>query len=142
MMKKTLYLLLILFFPFKLFCQNPYWARLYIKGSVSELGISPSEEIWAATAVGNVYCTKQIGELWKIGPFGSLDPYHFQTGETFERINFFSEDTLMISGFIQEGAGRISCIGQGTTDEPGTKLDLAKAVGSMPRTSILLEKLG
>ena len=90
-------------FPLTVFCQDDQLARLSISGGVSELGISPSEEIWVATKAGNVYYTKRIGELWHIGPFGSLDPYNFSTGNTFERINFFSEDTLMISGFIQEG---------------------------------------
>lgn len=50
---------------------------------------------------GNTYYTKGIGQLWNIGPFGSLNPYSADYGNTFERINFFSEDTLMISGFIQ-----------------------------------------
>lgn len=89
--------------PLTTFGQEEYLSRLSILGGVSELGISPSEEIWVATKAGNVYYTKQIGELWHIGPFGSLDPYNFSSGKTFERVNFFSEDTLMISGFIQEG---------------------------------------
>lgn len=95
--------LLTLLFPLTLFCQDDQLARLSISGGVSELGISPAEEIWVATKAGNVYYTKRVGELWHIGPFGSLDPYNFSSGKTFERINFFSEDTLMISGFIQEG---------------------------------------
>ncbi len=90
-------------FPLTVFCQDDQLARLSISGGVSELGISPSEEIWVATKAGNVYYTKRIGELWHIGPFGSLNPYDFSSGKTFERVNFFSEDTLMISGFIQEG---------------------------------------
>jgi len=102
-MKKILHILTILLLPMTVFGQSDYWARLSISGGVSELGISPSEEIWVASKAGNVYFTKQIGEFWHIGPFGSLDPYNFSTGKTFERVNFFSEDTLMISGFIQEG---------------------------------------
>jgi hypothetical protein len=102
-MTKTIHLLLIiLLFPLSVFCQDESLARLTISGAVSELGISPSEEIWVATKAGNVYITKKFGELWSIGPFGSLDPYNSSTGNTFERANFFSEDTLMISGFIQE----------------------------------------
>lgn len=97
------FVLLILLLPLGGFCQSDHWARLSISGGVSQLGISPSEEIWVATKAGNVYYTKGIGELWHIGPFGSLDPYNFSTGNTFERINFFNEDTLMISGFIQDG---------------------------------------
>ena len=102
-MKKTLYVLIILLFPMTVFGQSDQWARLSISGVFSELGISPSEEIWVATKTGNVYYTKQIGELWHFGSFGSKDPNKFSTGNTFERVNFFSEDTLMISGFIQEG---------------------------------------
>jgi len=101
-MKNILHILTILFIPLTIFGQSDYWARLSILGGVSELGISPSEEIWVATKAGNVYYTKQIGELWHIGPFGSLDPYNFSSGKTFERLNFFSKDTMMISGFIQE----------------------------------------
>jgi hypothetical protein len=102
-MKKILHILIIIFIPLTVLGQEEYLSRLSISGGVSELGISPSEEIWVATKTGNVYHTKQIGDLWHVGPFGSLDPYNFSSGNTFERLNFFSEDTLMISGFIQEG---------------------------------------
>ncbi len=102
-MKKILHILTIILIPLTLLGQEEYLSRLSISGGVSELGISPSEEIWVASKAGNVYYTKQIGELWHIGPFGSLDPYNFSSGKTFERLNFFSEDTMMISGFIQEG---------------------------------------
>ncbi|WP_192350448.1 YCF48-related protein [Algoriphagus sp. Y33] len=101
-MKKILHILIVILIPITVFGQEEYLSRLSIAGGVSEIGISPSEEIWVATKAGNVYFTKQIGELWHIGPYGSLDPYNFTSGKTFERINFFSEDTLMISGFIQE----------------------------------------
>lgn len=99
---KNILLITIFLSPFTGICQDDQLARLSIAGNVSELGISPSEEIWVATKAGNVYRTKCIGELWHIGPFGSLDPYNIAVGNTFERINFFSEDTIMISGFIQE----------------------------------------
>lgn len=101
-MKKIHHILTIILIPLTVFGQEEYLSRLSIAGGVSELGISPSEEIWVATKAGNVYFTKQIGELWHNGPYGSLDPFNFSSGKTFERINFFSEDTLMISGFIQE----------------------------------------
>jgi hypothetical protein len=71
-MKKTLYLLIILL-PFTIFGQSKYWARLSIYGSFSNIGISPSEEIWIATRAGNVYYTKQIGELWHNGGLGSIN---------------------------------------------------------------------
>jgi len=65
--------------------------------------VSPSERIWIATKAGNTYYTDKIGELWHIGPFGSFDANNLSFGKTFERVNFFDENTLMISGFIQEG---------------------------------------
>jgi photosystem II stability/assembly factor-like uncharacterized protein len=101
-MKKILHILIIILLPFTVIGQEEFLSRLSISGGVSELGISNSEEIWVASKAGNIYYTKQIGDLWHIGPYGSLDPYNSSSGKTFERINFFSEDTLMISGFIQE----------------------------------------
>lgn len=101
-MKKIRHLVILIILPVAVFGQKDYWTRLSISGAVSELGISPSEEIWIATKAGNVYHSQGIGELWHLGPFGSLNPYEFSSGKTFERVNFFSEDTLMISGFIQE----------------------------------------
>ncbi len=100
-MKKILPLLIILL-PIVVFGQSSYSARLSFYGHVSELGISPSEEIWVASKGGNVYYTKQIGELWHFGPYGSKDRLHSGSGNNFERITLFSEDTMMISGFIQE----------------------------------------
>ncbi len=101
-MKKLLTILPFVLLATNAMGQNDYWARLSFSGAVSELGISPSEEIWVATRSGGVYYTKQIGELWHLGPFGSLDPWNHSSGKTFERINFFDENTMMISGFIHE----------------------------------------
>ena len=102
-MKKFFQLFSFIFLPLSVLSQSNDWARLSISGGVSELGITPSEEVWVATLAGNVYYTKQVGDLWHLGSFGSLDPYGSNIGETYERISVFSEDTLMISGFIQEG---------------------------------------
>jgi hypothetical protein len=100
---KNILQLIFIWLPLTGFCQDEHSARLSISGGVSELGISPSEEIWVATKAGNVYYTKQIGQLWHFGSFGSKGEYSMSIGNTFERINFLSQDTLMISGFIQEG---------------------------------------
>lgn len=100
-MKKKIVQLITLILPLTVLCQNEYLARLPISGGFKELGISPKEEIWVATKAGNVYQTKQIDQLWSLNSFGSFDTYN-PIGQTFERINFFTEDTLMISGFIQE----------------------------------------
>ena len=78
-----------------------YAARLPVRGFAPEIGISPQEEVWFATKAGNTYFTKAVGELWHFGPFGSKDEFASNSGETYERVNFFSDDTLMISGFIQ-----------------------------------------
>lgn len=98
MRKHTLFIL-ILFSAF-MFGQNDYKARLPISGGFTEIGISPSEKIWIATKAGNVYKSDNIDSLWHLGPFGSLDIYSSGIGETFERINFFTEDILMISGYM------------------------------------------
>ncbi|MFD2565008.1 WD40/YVTN/BNR-like repeat-containing protein [Aquimarina rubra] len=100
---RKLLLLLIFILPLSIFSQDIYLANLSISGGVSEIGVSPSERIWIATKPGNTYYTDKIGELWHMGPFGSLNPNNLSFGKTFERVNFFDENTLMISGFIQEG---------------------------------------
>jgi len=92
----------IILFPIIAYGQDAYLERLSIVGNVSELGISPSEEIWVATGAGNIYYTKQIGDLWHAGPFGSLEKFSLHPGNAFQRINFLSQDTLIISGFIQK----------------------------------------
>ncbi len=99
---RKLLLLIIFILPLSIFSQDSYLASLPISGGVSEIGVSPSERIWIATKAGNTYYTDKIGELWHIGPFGSFDSNNLSFGKTFERVNFFDENTLMISGFIQE----------------------------------------
>ena len=114
--------MIIILLPFAVIGQEEFLSRLSISGEVSELGISNSEEIWVASKAGNIYYTKQIGDLWHIGPYGSLDPYNSSSGKTFERINFFSEDTLMISGFIQEDGKQDFVFGQAITEKLGKKV--------------------
>ena len=60
------------------------------------------KEIWVATKAGNVYYTERIGGLWHYGPFGSKGEFSFSNSGTFERINFFLRDTVMISRFIPD----------------------------------------
>jgi hypothetical protein len=102
-MRTVIYTLIIILFQNLGFAQTEFLAKLPVRGYVTELGISPSGEIWMASKAGNVYFTKEFGSLWHIGPYGSLDPMTFSSGETYERINFLSNDVLIISGFIQEG---------------------------------------
>ena len=99
-MKKILHILIFLFIPLIFLGQDDYRARLSISGGVSELGISPSEKIWVATKAGNTYYTNKIGDLWYFGPLGAKDPLSITSNGIFERINFFSDDILMISGFM------------------------------------------
>lgn len=105
MIKKILHSVLLLCLPLTGFSQNEYLARLPISGAVSELGISPSEEIWIGTRAGNVYYTRQIGELWHYGPFTSKDEYSHSGNGSFDRVSFLSVDTMMISGFIHGDNG-------------------------------------
>lgn len=89
--------------PVFLYGQKDYRARLQVYGGFSEIGVSPSEEIWIATKAGCTYYTKNVQDLWHFGTFGTKDPYNDYNGAlrgTFERVNFFTEDTMMISGFI------------------------------------------
>lgn len=95
--------LVILFINNLAIAQSENLAKLPVRGSVKELGVAPSGEIWMASKAGNVYFTKEFGDLWHLGPFGSLNPMTFISGETYERVNFLSDDVLIISGFIQEG---------------------------------------
>jgi hypothetical protein len=99
-MKKILQILTIFIIPITIFGQSDYWARLSISGGVSELGVSPSEKIWVATKAGNTYYTNKIGDLWYFGSLGTKNPLSIKSNGIFERVNFFSEDILMISGFI------------------------------------------
>lgn len=71
-------------------------------GSVKEFNITPSEEIWVATSETNTFCTKQFGQLWSIDPFKSFKSLNPDPGHRFDRINFFSEDIIMLSGFFHE----------------------------------------
>lgn len=89
--------LFLFFISFVGFCQEDYLADLSIRGAVSELGVSPSEKLWVATKPGNTYYADSINALWHFGP---LQPKGITGGGIFERVNFFSEDTLMISGYI------------------------------------------
>src|SRR5690606_34963235 len=126
-MKKILHILTILLLPLTVFGQSDYWARLSISGGVSELGISPSEEIWVATKAGNVYYTKQIGELWHIGPFGSLDPYNFSLGKTFERDNLLEDDTIMFPELITEGGKQDFVFSSGNKAKTWDKVIVGKS---------------
>ncbi len=126
-MKRILQLLMILFFPLAVFSQDKYLARLPVSGAVSTLGISSTEELWIATKAGNTYHTRQVGELWNIGPFGSADPNNYTSGNTFERVNFFSDDTLMISGFIQDAGKENFVYWSGNHGKNWTKVVFGKS---------------
>jgi len=67
-MKRTINILTLLIFSLTALAQDKYLARLSMLGGINELGISPSEEVWGATRAGDIYFTKQIGDMWHIGP--------------------------------------------------------------------------
>jgi hypothetical protein len=97
---RKLLLLITLILPLTIFGQDSYLANLPISGGISEIGVSPSEKIWLATKAGNTYYTDNIDKLWSFGPLGTKDPLSTGFGGTFERVNFFSEKIMMISGYI------------------------------------------
>ena len=97
---RKLFLLITFFLPLTIYSQDSYIANLPISGGVSEIGVSPSEKLWIATKAGNTYYTEKIGELWSFGSLGTKKPFSISNNGIFERVSFFSEDVLMISGFI------------------------------------------
>lgn len=99
-MKNILIILFSIFAHTPSFAQYDYRARLPIYGRFDEIGISREGDLWIATDAGNTYYTKNIDSIWHLGPFGSKDPYPLSSSGRFERINFFTENIMMISGSI------------------------------------------
>lgn len=95
----TISMLLLLFVVKPVFSQDPYLARLSISGAIGELGISPKGEVWVATASGKVYYRSQADQLWRENNIGANDDIIFNH---FERVNFFSDSTIVLSGFLQQ----------------------------------------
>lgn len=94
-----IFIILLLFVVKPVFSQNPYLARLSISGTIGELGVSPKGDIWVATASGKVYYRSQADQLWRENNISANDNH---SSNYFERINFFSDSTLVLSGFLQE----------------------------------------
>ncbi|WP_129715231.1 hypothetical protein [Pedobacter sp. SYP-B3415] len=78
--------------------QDPYLGRLSISGLVGEPGVSPRGDIWLATATGKVYYRSEGDQLWRENPISSGD---FEASRHYERISFFADSTMMLSGFLQ-----------------------------------------
>lgn len=93
-------LLLLLLFPFASLAQDEYYADLWFYGGFDEFAVSPSEEIWIVTKPGSVDYAKRFDSLWQNDPTGSIK--NLNKSNTFERVTFFSDDTMMISGSIHE----------------------------------------
>ena len=93
------FIILLLLVAKPAFSQDPYLARLSITGTIGELGISPNGEIWVATATGQVYYWSQADQLWRENNISASD---VNTSNTFERVNFFSDSTIVLSGFLHE----------------------------------------
>jgi hypothetical protein len=133
-MKTNTFSLFLLLFSSILFGQKDYNARLPLYGFVSELGISPSEEIWVAAGEGDTFYTKQFGQVWNIGPFGSFGSMSSASVQNFERINFFSEDIMMLI--------RIMCIGLVITEKNGKRLNSEEVERLMLHMLLQTEKPG
>lgn len=97
------YTLITLFLAFSGFAQEEYLANLNIHGRYESMTINNNEEVWIATATGNTYYTKGWGELWHMGPLGDPDPMAYSGNNNFDRINFLSDDILLVSGWIGKG---------------------------------------
>lgn len=102
------YVVVIMFLVFHVGCrrEEPYLSRLSLDGYAGELGVSPNGSVWIATSGGKIYTTPQIGKLWH------EDTVHQGITSAsycdFERINFFPDNTIMLSGFLDEDNKPIS----------------------------------
>jgi len=100
-MRFILYTVVILSFAFQsAFCQDPYLDRLSISGTVGELGISPGGDLWVATAAGKVYYRSRADQLWRENKISASDDDY--SSNHFERVNFLSDSTIILSGFLQQ----------------------------------------
>lgn len=95
----TISIILLLFVVKPGFAQDPYLARLSTSGTIGELGISSKGDIWVATASGQVYYRSKADQLWRENNISAKDD---NVSNHFERINFFSDSTIVLSGFLQE----------------------------------------
>lgn len=80
------------------FSQKDTRAVLEIQGGTEEICVTKSGAIWIATKPGNTYYTRGINESWHLGNISFDD--QMVSDKTFERVNFFNNDTGFISGFI------------------------------------------
>lgn len=97
-MKNTIVAFLLIIIPTLGICQSQYSARLTI--GRANIGVSPDEEIWVTTNDGSLLHTDKIGDIWAYNPVGKLNVDFASIRGVYERITVFSNDTLMISGFI------------------------------------------
>lgn len=94
-----IFIILLLLVVKPAFSQDPYLARLSISGAIGELGISPKGDIWVVTTSGQVYYRSQTDQFWRKNNISANDN---NTSNHFERVNFFSDSTIVLSGFLQE----------------------------------------
>jgi hypothetical protein len=95
----SVFTIVLLFVVKPAFSQDPYLARLSVYGNIGELGISPNGEVWVATARGEVYYRSRTDNLWRENIIKVSDN---NVSKNFERINFFSDSVMVLSGFLQE----------------------------------------
>ncbi|MHA3787777.1 WD40/YVTN/BNR-like repeat-containing protein [Flavobacterium hauense] len=90
---------LLLFSITSTYSQDEYLDVVPYSYSFNEIGISPSEQIWIANSSGNTYHTNKFDSKWQHGPFGTtLD----EIKGTAERVTFFSDNVMIISGLLNE----------------------------------------
>lgn len=101
-MKTTLSWFLLVLLTLPAWGQHEYTARLRVYGAFGEVGVSPAEELWIASRGGLVYHAPRADAPWDVVYPTSSNPAESVSGETFERVTPFSDNVLMISGFIQD----------------------------------------
>jgi len=96
------HLLLLLLFPLVLFGQKDTNYR--VKGEISELSLSPNNEVWLVSNGGYIYTSKNVSNDLKVILEIPTTKNTF-TGEStieMERVSFFNNEKLFLSGYLGE----------------------------------------
>ncbi len=98
-MKRLLHFFTFLLLSFNGLSQDKTPQKVKINGEIS---VSPSGEIWLAQYDGRLFFTKDIGSLWhEVANKLNYKKESLSSGGI-RSIHFFSEDTLIISGDIED----------------------------------------
>ena len=82
-----------------------YRAVLDIKGRITEISVSPNEQFWLCTYLGNIYHTEHIDSNWHYDYLDTLptkEKYDYMSWyhPTLDRISFFNADTAIMTGYM------------------------------------------